>query len=620
MAGPYDAVVSIGGQSFVDGFWRLLGPELEGLSNPLPFALPGFANARFRIVRFFPVIPGDAPADGLLHAVALVEASAEALLHVIAATDALKISIGSPNFTLTEFGGQIGLPAQQGSLNLGPTTGTLILPATTGNLTNGSGSGRLEFPDGVAVPAIPFPAVVPVAVNLTPKRLLTIPATLRLSVARPSATTRSSLGLTIESVGIGTITGIAQDLNETLAKALSDAVKEIVAQLGLPAVPAQPEVTADSVTPMIAPLAEALATAVDAALSNLVGHTGRLIFPAAGAGASCDVLALPTAADARLIAAADGTALLQIGFKRAGSGDVGAFPAFAPAGADCEVRVGNRLLLQLLCCLVERLPAFSLPVAATTDPPAIDGATHLHSCTFRRAGVSLAGVMVGGGDDSGISVCIDGAPGRTKTVTLIGHFVESVPGPFAVIGKIASIAVDFRLPLIFDLDQDASLAHLRVTGTPSADASVSPGLGLLALVTTLFAAIVVVTGGLTSLILGLVSGGAAVAFVFVVVYTLCGIARFLLARAARAVLAGASLLKSPAAVPPGLFEAFGRLSPVTMRVDDLTATAALRTPTSPWALLPRVGPRTPGDTGVDGTGGVFSGDDAGSGIPTGPIL
>lgn len=45
-------------------------------------------------------------------------------------------------------------------------------------------------------------------------------------------------------------------------------------------------------------------------------------------------------------------------------------------------------------------------------------------------------------------------------------------------------------------------------------------------------------------------------------------------------------LESPAALPPGIFEAFGKLVPTTMVVDDLEAGGVLETPTSPWAVLP----------------------------------
>jgi len=52
------------------------------------------------------------------------------------------------------------------------------------------------------------------------------------------------------------------------------------------------------------------------------------------------------------------------------------------------------------------------------------------------------------------------------------------------------------------------------------------------------------------------------------------------------VLAPLRLLQSPAAVPPGIFEAFGDLVPTTLVLDDLYVAGVLRTPTAPWTVLP----------------------------------
>ena len=45
-------------------------------------------------------------------------------------------------------------------------------------------------------------------------------------------------------------------------------------------------------------------------------------------------------------------------------------------------------------------------------------------------------------------------------------------------------------------------------------------------------------------------------------------------------------LRSPAAIPFGIFEAFGKLVPAKITLDDLVATGTLATPVSPWGLLP----------------------------------
>ncbi len=58
----YDSVISIGGQSLLDGVWHLFGPALGQLSNPLPLALPGFSNATMRITHLTPPSPAWRPA------------------------------------------------------------------------------------------------------------------------------------------------------------------------------------------------------------------------------------------------------------------------------------------------------------------------------------------------------------------------------------------------------------------------------------------------------------------------------------------------------------------------------------------------------------------------------
>src|SRR5947199_2575248 len=148
MPPPYDTVISIGGQSLVDGVWRLLGPALEGLSNPLPLALPGFTNAAMRITRIIPVFPGMPPATGALDVLATVELTADALLNVNLAAGNFSITLGPQQLHVTNLTGTIGVPAQTGNLlNLvGTQTGTISLPAHAETLTNGDLTGTLNLP------------------------------------------------------------------------------------------------------------------------------------------------------------------------------------------------------------------------------------------------------------------------------------------------------------------------------------------------------------------------------------------------------------------------------------------------------------------------------------------
>src|SRR5437868_4133976 len=108
MPPPYDAVISIGGQSLVDGVWHLFGPALEELSNPLPLALPGFSDASLRITHVIPVIHGTVA--GKLEVLATFEVTAEALLNVNLAAGGFSVTLGPQNLHLTNLTGTIGLP------------------------------------------------------------------------------------------------------------------------------------------------------------------------------------------------------------------------------------------------------------------------------------------------------------------------------------------------------------------------------------------------------------------------------------------------------------------------------------------------------------------------------
>ena len=148
MPPPYDTVVSIGGQSFVDGLWRLLGPALEGLTNPLPLALPGFTNATMRITQIVPVFPGSPPPAGALNLLATVELAAEALLNVNASAGDFTVTLGTQDLSLTNLTGTINLPEQRGNLTNIRLSGTL--PAPSGTLSLGPGTGDLTLPSAAA--------------------------------------------------------------------------------------------------------------------------------------------------------------------------------------------------------------------------------------------------------------------------------------------------------------------------------------------------------------------------------------------------------------------------------------------------------------------------------------
>jgi hypothetical protein len=586
MPPPYDSVISIGGQSLVDGVWHLFGPALEELSNPLPLTLPGFSDASMRITHVIPLIPGTVA--GKLEVVAIFEVAAEALLNVNLAAGGFSVTLGPQNLHLTNLTGSIGLPDQTGALSniliggnypapighvdLGPGTGALDLPAHTETLTGGDFTGTLDLPNSVTLPSIPLPAVVPVAVNLTPTGARATPAVVNLLAGGITQASRFSLFVMTENAAVGTVT-LDPALPAALTTTLQNAVDGIVQQLGIPGVIAQTPVSAATVTALLAPVEALIRSALADALSTMIGETGRLIFPNADDSASCEARSLPAVGDVNLQVAADGTFALQLGFARVGSTDIPALPASLPVGnVDVTLLVGNRFLLGLLGCLVEQLPAFTLPVAAAITNTDIKGQPHLLCCNFTGATVDFNLIALNGG----VSICIDETTDGAKDVTFVGHFAQDT--------AIANIIVDFNLPLAFDLNDAAALTNLRVLGSPNVTVDVSANGWLLAFLIALGVV------GILTVIFG--GGGAIVVISLVAVITLlvvCSTAQDLLNNSVRTILREAALVQSPASIPPGVFDAFGKIVPVSVHLDDLTARSVLRTPTDPWALLPRIG-------------------------------
>jgi hypothetical protein len=592
MPPPYDAVLSIGGQSLVDGIWHLLGPALEGLSNPLPLTLPGFTNSTMRITRLTPILPGTpvpvgAPM-GPFKVLVAVELAAEALLYVNIPAG------GSFSISLSGLAGTLGLPDQHVTLNdiaiggLVPGSGSFELPARTASFTDGTLTGNGTLQNSLAVPGLPLPAVVPFAVNLTPSAPLEVIVSLGLAATGIDVQTAFGLHFEVSDVTVGDVV-LAPTLIDDLTTALRGAADQLRRQLHIPALIPRIDISSHDVHTLIDPVANLVSGALNDALSGLYAETGRLLYPPPGTGASCDVTVLPTAGDVQLAVADSGDYVLQVGLGRAGSTDIPSFPSFAPAPgdiADTSLFVGNTFLLELLCCLVQRLSAFALPIAATTGTTDINGGSHLACCNFTNATVNLGPVALGGSASDGLSICIDGANPSPKTFTLVGHFSQpaisvsipvSIIPPFAGLSltlPIASITVDFRLTFSFDLDDIASLANLRVSGLPTVTVTVTPVLAFL-----------IALYGLGLLLFG--GGGGTVAALLVL--GVCAVAQALLTKAVNTVLGDAALVRSPAAIPPGLFEAFGKLVPATVHIDDLTALGVLQTPTEPWSLRPRIG-------------------------------
>lgn len=88
-------------------------------------------------------------------------------------------------------------------------------------------------------------------------------------------------------------------------------------------------------------------------------------------------MALPNMADASLTFQPSHGMRLQIGFNRPSTTGTTMFPALGTAPVECQVLVGNSFLLELVCCRVQRLPTFSLPVAAVPSTTDVAGVGHV---------------------------------------------------------------------------------------------------------------------------------------------------------------------------------------------------------------------------------------------------
>lgn len=624
----FDTVVSIGGQSFTDGIWRLFGPALEGLANPIPIAIPGVANARMRVKQLVPVFPGLPTDSGALRLRADVELTGEALIQILVESRPVNLPLGALDLALTDLAGSITEPLQSGTLsnirfpgavgNLAGGTGEVTLPGGPVSLADGTATGTLTPAGDLALPGIALPKIVPVPIDFTGETPLRFDATLSLTVEEPDSIARAGLLFAVSDVSVssGGSTLSAQKLADTLEAEID----RILGDLAVPDALAQPPLDRGKIAALASSIPGLIATTLGNALSGLLAATGRLIYPPPGTGASCDSRMLPTSVEAALAVGRDGAYVLQVGCGRAAStGNLG-FPEVTEP-IECNLLVANGFLLQLLCCLVERLPAFSLPippVLSTTDLGDSAG-THLGCCNFRSVTANFGGIAIGNGE---ISVCIDEGEYDSKRFSLLGSFSHNIRfhlvrilGVGVPLGNVR-VAVDFALPLAFDLDDLSSLANLRVLGATQADVEVTPNLDgaliLVAILSILAPTTLLLTGILAplGLTLGAIMGSVIVVLLLLLVHGACGVARRLLRNAVNTLLSGASLLKSPVALPPGLFEAFGKFVPASVTIDDLESRGVLNTPTRVWGLLPRLGaglsPKLTSltDPGEAGRGGI----------------
>lgn len=636
-----DSVISIGSQSLLDGLVRLLGPALQPLRSPLPVAVPGLANAFVRIRSIEPVVvPSRA---GHVELRVQLELGGEALLVASVAAGTVNLALGSGTVALDPSTGHrveqpardgtVALPALTGTVggvgggtvSIGPASAPVTLPeAPAALLTLGAIVGTVDLPDGGGDMSLPLPAVVPVAVDLTRGMALTATVLLTprvngMGVSRDATVDRNTgfglqFGFDAAHVDVPLVLTAFQ---RSVELALEPALDAVVAQLlrGLPADRAaaitQPTRDLPRVAREIAgAVPAAVAGVVGDAFSGLVARTGRLVYPSPGTGASCQVGVLPTAAKARLIAAADGALALQLAFSRVDFTPADTFPPFEPADVvDVQVAIGNPLLLELLCCTLEKLPTLSLVAASrSTTVDARESCCQWSDVVVNLGVLSLKGTL---------DLCVSGAAGAPKTVELRFNLENVVRAGADVL----TARVRFTVELLVDLSDVTSITNVRAARDVTLE-EFSLSLG---------AAVGVLLGGF-AWGMGFVPGLAAATGV--VPPLALHVVQELLKTTVRNVLMGAQALESPVAIPPGVFDAFGKLVPVSVRIDDLDASGVLETPTSPWAVLPLVrrvvtfDPIIPDDpvprdptgppTGPAGVGSPGGGTVTGPGGTTGP--
>jgi hypothetical protein len=562
-----DAVISIGGQSFVDGLLRILGPALQPLREPLAVPVPGLTNGVLHIRSIQSVLPS--AQNGTIELDLEIDLRAELLLVATVNARALNLAVLPPTALPT-----VNLPAATGTLdqplrtlsidgnnNAGTETGPVGTLAANLKLATNKLTGSLDaaaaaalnlnaiaatvqLPQALSTIPVPLPAVVPVAVNFTSngplKTRVFLPPLLNNAAVGAEAIIDGAFGFGLEfsfptpSVQVDSLAAAVNALQTSISNALTAVASQLLpaALQGLlkPATFTLPPVVSNITNAIPGAIIEVLTEA----FSGLRARTGRLIFPAPvtfpppAPPPSCDVLALPTAGKARIIVAPNGSPILQIGTKRTAlvppPSTVDSFPAFNPAGiVDTGLTVTNTFVLALLECLVEKFPNLSLPTPATllTAAPPL-------TATWTGATLTIGPFAFTGT----LTLTIAGTPGGTatptpKTITLafgpatialplitvpaipIATIFGFTPFSFGPIPVAPTVTVGFTAPISFDLNGVASITGLRPTAaaTPTFTLGLGGVIGALTGAAAPFAIALVVAGIIVGAILGHPIGG-----------------------------------------------------------------------------------------------------------------
>lgn len=179
-----DAFISIGGQSFVDGLVRILGPGLQALRAPMPVALPGLSNGILSIRSIQSVFPS--AQAGTVELDLELDLTAEVLLVASVAAETVNLTFGTGSFTIpaTPSAATLADPGRSAGFALNPITsvGNGTITGGPANITGTIPSEPLSLTGTIAGAPATLTGTIPAAtVNLT-ETIPNAPVTLNLAL------------------------------------------------------------------------------------------------------------------------------------------------------------------------------------------------------------------------------------------------------------------------------------------------------------------------------------------------------------------------------------------------------------------------------------------------------
>jgi hypothetical protein len=583
----FDAVLSIGSQSLLDAILRLVGPQLDALRTPLPIAIPGLSGGLLSIRKIEPVlvrtsgVPSGAPTR--LDLRLSFEVAGHVLPTLLVPAGSLSVPLPAGTVAVPDMSGVLAWPKQVADVALDPIVGSVggaipapvTLPQNAGTVTipkadvplalSPAKDGGLNFNGPITLP-LPVAAVTPIDINLSDGLpsgdLFTVTIAFDVDVNR-ELDQANGFGLVFNLVcrSVSDVDPPSNFAMRLFLKLGSELINSFDA-LGLPLSFPQVGLTqvAAAANQISSGLRSSVSETLERAFAEIVGRTGRLVGPQNATNASCEIVSLAEHGRARLFVAPDGALALQLGFSHAAPAAPHSFPEFAPSGQlDVALNVDNAFLIQILGCVLEKLPN----IAMSGGPrPEVKGVETWYSwdVVVNLGVVALKGTM---------ALILRNENG-TKSLNIAFDLTQAIRID-GIVGDAITIHVAFWVPLALDLNDLTSLVGLR-TGMPQ-DVTTTVTLSW--------------TAKAALAALGLVMGTPGLAICVGLVPTwIIAIAEHLLANTVDLVLTPLKALQSPAVIPAGALEAFGRLVPAELTLDDLVVRGVLRTPTNPVSASP----------------------------------